>query len=289
MFDPSLPLHLLKGEEWGIDIHLFIPFFHSITGRKPILIGTCDLRLCPCNLSSTGFTLKWVAGIDAHGEEILESVYQIGLELHQRELRALPAAVLREISLRCCNDLRTIFLVHDKRMLGIILQELDNLVKVHKILTCAQAETLRRAITPTINPGSRALTVLADLSRIWPELKNDFLLKPIRSGKGDGILFGSNLEPRQWSALLDRLRTPDLKDGDLKYVVQRRIQQPRFNILLSANAKFQRSYLVGTFMTINGSYLGLGIWRTSLNPICALSQGGAWINSVVPAAEATGM
>lgn len=34
-------------------------------------------------------------------------------------------------------------------------------------------------------------------------------------------------------------------------------------------------------MSIHEQYLGLGLWRTSPNRICALSRGGAWIYSVV--------
>ena len=272
----------------GIDIHLFIPFVHSITGRKPIFIKPSDLRLCPCHSSLTGFTLHHAVGVDTHGNEVLEPIHQIGLELHQHELRGLPAPMLRGISLHYFNDLRTVFLVHDKRMLGIVLQELGNLVSVQGALTFADAETLRQGIALTINPDSDALTALAKLSNVWPALKDDFLLKPIRYGKGAGIVFGCDLTPQEWSARLHQLRKPQLKEDKVKFVVQRRIQQPHFSILLHNKEDIQRNYLVGTYMAVHGRYLGIATWRTSSSAICAISHGGAWINSVLPAEE-TGM
>ena len=283
LFDPSLPLHLLKGEEPGLDIHLFISYVHSVTGRKPILIKPSDLRLASCPLSPTGYTLECVAGLDPNGNQILERVHQVGLELHQHELRSLSTLLLREICLRCFNDFRTIFLVHDKRMLGIVLQELENLVDVQKIISPTQAETLRRGITLTINPGSRELAILVKLTKICPRIKDDFILKPIRGGKGAGIIFGSDLSPLTWSSHLELLRKSELVPGLLTYVIQRKIEQPRVDVVLHKAGSLQRNFLVGTYMSIHGHYVGIGLWRTSPDRVCAVSQGGVWMCSILPA------
>ena len=201
-------MHLLKGQEPGLDIQLFISYVHATTGRKPILIKPADLRLIPCRQTSTGQSLYCVTGVDSCGHDILEEVHQVGLELHRHELDALPAAMLREISLRCFNDLRTIFLVHDKRMLGIILEEIENLVQIQRVLSPIQAEILRCGITPTINPGTRSLHILRRRSKFNPEIKNRFLLKPVRSGKSHGIIFSSDLNPEKWLRKLEQLQNP---------------------------------------------------------------------------------
>ena len=191
-FDHSLPLHLLKGEETGLDIHQFVLLVQSVTGRKPSLIEPSNLRLVTDHLSSTGFALTCVAGIDPEGHEVFERVHQVGLELCQHELRALSVPMLREIALCCFNDLRTIFLVHDKRMLGIVLSELDDLVEKQKILTTLQAERLRilahtndlpKLETRDIRSFALANDILArnaidlqhtsDWSRLQPIAKND--------------------------------------------------------------------------------------------------------------------
>ena len=273
----------MKGEESGLDVHLFISYVHSVTGRRPSLIKPSDLRLIPCLTSPTSNALHCVAGFDANGNEVLEQVHQVGLELHQHELRSLPMAMLREISLRCFNDFRTIFLVHDKRMLGIVLQELDNLVEVQKILSTAQADILRRGITLTVNPGSPELTNLIKLTKLDSNIKDKFLLKPARSGKGAGILFGNDLTPQAWLSYLELLRIPALNQARTTYVIQQNIKQPRYNILLHNADDLQYNYLVGTYMSIHGHFLGIGTWRTSSNRICAVSHGGAWICSILPA------
>lgn len=55
-------------------------------------------------------------------------IHQVGLELHQRELLAVETEMLQQISFRCLNDMWTIFLAHDKRMLSIVKQELKPLI-----------------------------------------------------------------------------------------------------------------------------------------------------------------
>ena len=282
LFDPALPLHLLKGKEDGLDIHLFISYVESATSRKPRMIMPADLRLIPDPHAFTGNTLYCAIAKDAEGHEILERVYQMGLELHQAELLSMRPEMLREVALCCFNDLRTIFLVHDKRMLGIVLQELHSLVHKEKVLTPAQADTLHRGITPTIIPGSPELSTLICLSEWNPVIKSSLLLKPIRSGKGAGIVFGGDITQGEWLSQLKRLRDPDIESNREACVIQRRIEQPKVDVLLYAGEDLQNNYLVGTFMSIHGRYLGLGLWRTSPDRICAISRGGAWICSISP-------
>lgn len=77
----------------------------------------------------------------------------MGMELHQHEMLALGYEMLQQLSLRCFNDMRTLLLVHDKRMLGIVLEELDALV-ARNVLLPSEANVLQRGICPTILPGS---------------------------------------------------------------------------------------------------------------------------------------
>lgn len=244
------------------------------------MIAPSDLRLVPCSLSATGFMLYCVVKKQRSGTEVLERIHQLGLELHQHELRSLSPSLLREIAKCCFNDLRTILLVHDKRMLGLVLEELDALVNVQQVLTSSQAEILRCGITPTIIPGSREMRALIHTAYDNQGVKDDLLLKPIRGGKGAGIVFGSDMTPQAWASQLALLRRPDVVSGDVAYVVQREIKQPRYPILLHEAEGLQHNQLVGTYMSIHGQYIGLGLWRTSPNRICALSSGGAWICSV---------
>lgn len=270
---------------------MFIEAVWRRFGIKPRLITPSDLRLYPdsqskcgyrlcCNIPSKASTVNhfpsnaWT--FTAENGETWEEVYQVGLELHQRELVALDPELLRQIGLRCFNDLRTILLVHDKRMLGIVKQEIPQLL-ARSIITPAQAITLARGIVDTILPGSQELRDLSDAS---PDLRNEYIMKPIRSGKGDGIVFGDDLSPKEWSSALEGLRSADLASGGT-CVVQRRVFPVLYDLVLRASVGAVKYPLVGTYHVANGELLGLGTWRASGGRIVAVSSGGSWICSVL--------
>ena len=114
-----------------------------------------------------------------------------------------------------------------------------------------------------------------------PSTKEKFLLKPVRSGKRAGILFGDHLTQETWIELLEGMQDPFLEDGKTTYVVQKLIDQRRYDIWLEEDAGVGNWPLVGTFHVANGIFLGLGLWRSGPGRICALSRGGSWICSVI--------
>lgn len=288
LFQPDRPLHLLKGQENGIDIHMFIDAVQRRFGVKPRLITPAQLRLVPDVRSKTGYRLccisKDVASdplskLSTSQGDILEEVYQVGLELHQSELFTLDPEMLRQVSLRCFNDMRTILLVHDKRMLGVVRQDLANML-ARKVLRPAQAKVLEKGIVETIIPGSPEMGSLLQSSNDSLQLKDEYLLKPIRSGKGDGIVFGEDLTTDEWVATLERLQTPKVVPG-ISCVVQRRIVPRLYDMMLKPSATADQYPLVGTYHVVNGQLLGLGTWRASKERVVAVSCGGSWICSVI--------
>ncbi|OQD98949.1 hypothetical protein PENVUL_c068G05048 [Penicillium vulpinum] len=287
LFDSKIPLHLVKGEEHGIDIAMFIEFAEKRLGIKMRLITPDTLRLVPDSSQSgkDGYKLCCLADADAvdtlttESGERVEEIHQISLELHQREINALDLEMKRQISLRCFNDMRTILLAHDKRMLGLVLEELESLIN-RNIITPKQAELLERGLAHTILPGSAALNQFIKNCKASDTFQNEYLLKPIRGGKGAGILFGDEVGPSDWLVLLEAMRCPRLKLGKTLYVVQRKVHQPYYDVLLGSNAKAERCHMVGTYHAVNGNYLGLGIWRCSPGRLCAISNGATWMCSV---------
>lgn len=260
-------------------------------GIRPRFITPSDLRLIPSPHSNGGYKLCCLApqSPKSSGDpptftnsagEVLEEIHQVGLELHQRELLALSREMLQQISLRCFNDMRTVLLVHDKRMLGIVLQELESLME-RNILTPDQAKTLQRGIATTILPGSVELEKFITACHKSEPLKNDYILKPVRSGKGAGILFGDELNQTEWMSKLELLRCPRLAPGTTTYVVQRRVEQPLYDVLLRETDGLQQCIIIGTYHAIHGQFLGIGIWRSGPGRVCAVSHGGAWMCSVI--------
>jgi hypothetical protein len=292
LFQPTLQLHLLKGQEAGIDIHMFIDAVWKRFGIKPKLITPEELRLLPDPRSTTGYRLFCASrdGVETslqdssapfiHDGETLEEIHQVGLELHQRELAALAPEMLRQISLRCFNDMRTILLVHDKRMLGIIRQEISNMV-TRQVLGKTHADALERGIVNTILPKSPEMDSLLQACRNSTLLQNEYILKPIRSGKGDGIVFGEDLNPCAWVAELQRLQSQEPRNLHASCVVQRRIVPHEYDLILKSPGTMDRYPLVGTYHVANGQLLGLGTWRASRDRIVAVSSGGSWICSVI--------
>ncbi|KAI1264609.1 hypothetical protein F5Y18DRAFT_436520 [Xylariaceae sp. FL1019] len=282
IFDPKLPLHLLKGVENGIDIHMFVHELERRCGVSPRMATPSELRLIPDPGSKTGYRLccpiQSDVGNDTCQRETLEDIYQIGLEVHQHELAAMDPELLRQLSLRCFNDMRTILLVHDKRMLGIVKEELPDLVSRH-VISPEQAQILDRGIVDTILPGSHEMAKLLKTSMDSPELKNGYILKPIRSGKGEGIMFGEDFTPNDWLASLRRQTSGEIIPG-VSCVVQRRIIPRKYDLVLDQHTVTRPYNLVGTFHLVNGLYRGLGTWRAGESRIVALTTGGWWICSV---------
>ncbi|KAI0448763.1 hypothetical protein F5B21DRAFT_509847 [Xylaria acuta] len=291
LFNPSVPLHLLIGEEAGMDIHMFINASRKRLGITPRLISPSDLRLEPTLQGNRTYRLCCLAQIKGDTRmfplpstfinskgEIVEEIQQVGLELHQHELFALSQDMLRQVSLCCFNDLRTILLVHDKRMLGIVKQELQPLVRA-QVLTPDQARVLDEGIVDTFIPGSPQLHSLLQNSISSPNLKDEYVLKPIRSGKGAGIIFGEDIAPDEWKSVLRNLQS-QAPFTEKTYVVQRRVKQCLYDLVLHASGKKLYYPLVGTWHVINGRFSGLGTWRSSGNRICAISSGGAIVWSV---------
>jgi hypothetical protein len=239
LFDPTRPLHLLKGKEKGMDIHLFLHVIQQRFGLTARLITPSQLRLLLPPNNNGKYKLCCVvegedfAPLQTSSGELVEEIHQVGLELHQSELLALDPEMLRQISVRCFNDMRTILLTHDKRMLGILKQELKPLV-ARGVITHAQAQILDHGIADTILPGSVDLQRLIALCKELLESRDQFLLKPIRSGKGAGIVFGDEVEPEAWISALQLQLSPQIVAG-VSCVIQRRVTPRLYGLVLNSS------------------------------------------------------
>lgn len=158
-----------------------------------------DLRLIPNDSANSGHTLCCTidpTNLNTESEEfqswrfvtqdgqVLERIHQVGLELHQHELEGLGEDMLKALAPICFNNLRTIYRVHDKRMLGIVLQEIDSLVQQHQVLNSEEGELLRRSIMPTVIPGSEEIQDFIRLEEARLLDRANYLMKPIGDGKG---------------------------------------------------------------------------------------------------------
>ncbi|GFF51610.1 hypothetical protein IFM46972_09341 [Aspergillus udagawae] len=292
LFNPDLPLHVIWHEGITDPIDAFSSFYKKRTGKTPRVIRATDLRLAPDSSSQTGRILCCVAAagsaeypdgqrITSRTGESLERIQQVGLQLSHRDYSYIPSEVLQQLAVDGICDLRNIFLVSDKRMLGIIRQELDALVHKHHILTADQAEILRQGIVHTILPSSEDIRRLLQQIREGSVSKDSYLLKPARGHRGMGILLGKDLGQKEFEGLLEELADP-LLPADKRYVVQPFIEQALFGLRLYDDSEPQQCRMTGTYHAIGGCFAGLGVWRADSERICSRFHGASSIPAVVP-------
>ncbi|KAF3920071.1 hypothetical protein AA313_de0200379 [Arthrobotrys entomopaga] len=258
-FDSAHPIHILKGREVGYDIH-------HLPNELAEFTETSFIDISGLRIVKTGSGNRLV--YSRNGQE--EEVFQLVLELHQDEILSLPEDLLWEISLRTrINDMRTIMLVHDKRMLGIVQQRAEILV-AQNIMSADAASLLKTSIAETYIPGT-------------PEYKNalqsqenqgQWLFKPAGSGKGAGIVFQKDVTEKEWKDLISTTTIP--------HALQRAVNKKVFELVLRDNDSIRTVFwdMVGTFYNVDGNFKGFGPWRTSPEQICALSRGGSWLLGV---------
>ncbi|KAK6348732.1 hypothetical protein TWF718_006519 [Orbilia javanica] len=256
IFDLTKPLHILKGREVGYDIHHLPKALHT----DVIFVDVSQLRVIPSDAGNT--LVQVVDGLEVE-------VSQIVLELHQDELLALSESLLWEISIRSrINDLRTIMLVHDKRMLGLVRHQLVGLV-TRNILSIQAAALLENSIAETCLPGT-----LEYQAAVGSDRTQQWLFKPAGSGKGAGIIFRHDVPEEEWQTLISTTK--------LSHVLQRAVDHKPQKLVMPVAGKMTTVPwdLVGTFFMVDGYFNGFGPWRSSVEKICALSRGGSWMMGV---------
>jgi hypothetical protein len=190
------------------------------------------------------------------------------LELHQHELLGrVPDETMNDWAEHgdCLNDLRTIFLVHDKRLLAAIAAgTLDG------YLSHADAETLRRHVIPTFVVGLNPEIV--DAAR---QQRGDWVLKPNLLGKAEGVVIGHDVSPEAWHAAL-------AKAGPT-WVLQRYIQQRRFPIVseIDGQVATRLMHVIGLLPTLDEQSFGPGIYRAGPDAVVNVAGGGTILTPVV--------
>ncbi len=253
-FVTDAPVYLIKGREKGIDIHFLeselvqAGFEVSFLSPEQVLAGALEASLKSSLESSTAPALNAV------------------LELHQDELA--DNKMLEKLSIlyrkgSFYNDLRSIFLAHDKRMLAAFHR--DDLLEDY----CDKDDRafLKDHVVATYEAADHKIAreAIAD--------KNNWLLKPSLFGKGEGIVIGKNCDHRVWEKQIEEA-------GRGAYVLQRFIKQRSFAVCKNYHSNsdtinFQEMKVVGTMLCFDDVFLGPGIYRASASEIINVANGGS--------------
>ncbi len=229
------PLGIVKASEPGWDIHLV----KTLWGER------CEM-IAPQELTAARLG-RWRGVV---------------LELHQHELLGeVPAEI--QVSLAAhpglLNDLRTIFIAHDKRLLALLS---DGAV-LGDYLDTDDVARLRRHIIPTWVKGLAPHKVYEALAH-----PDSWLAKPPRSGKGKGIVVSSQLKPAAWRQTL--LELPD------DWVLQPYVEQRTFPIttLRQGELVTARMKVVGMLPALDEHTFGPGLFRAAEDDVVNVARGG---------------
>ncbi|KAH6994513.1 hypothetical protein EDB82DRAFT_501979, partial [Fusarium venenatum] len=128
--------------------------------------------------------------------------------------------MVREIAKRSDNDIRSVFIAHDKRILSIIHRELHDLVHKHKIISQDQRRILAECIIPTIVPGSPELQTVIENASQDPSIKDQFIIKPFRLARGLGIRLGKDISAKEWQSILQLMKKAEIDSSMTQYLLQ---------------------------------------------------------------------
>lgn len=250
LFDPSKPLHILyEKEAWvGFDIHIVAELFAEKSGQKPHFVKPSSMRL-----SDRGKLYSTETGEDVEVE-------QVALEAPQALLKAMGKDILKQVALRCRNDLRTVLLVHDKRFLAILRQEAPRLLE-RGVLDQAEYSAIMNNIIDSRLPRSKGFLDVLEECKRNEKAKDGYVLKATRTGWGKGHIFGYELEQEAWMAELEKLARPLEVDQVDEHVLQRYVRQQQYPIWRHMEQRQQDYYLVVSILSLQGRYVGVGPTR----------------------------
>ncbi len=192
------------------------------------------------------------------------------LELHQHEMldEVLPEAMTALASGgRHLNDLRTIFLVHDKRLLAVMTSDI-----LRDYVSGDDMTTLARNVAPTFVVG------LDDAIREEASQRHhEWVLKPNLLGKAEGVVIGAHVTLAEWQAALNA--------ADPRWVLQRYVRQGEFLILSEVDGEVavRPMNVIGLLPSLDDECFGPGIYRAGLGPIVNVAGGGTILAPVIAA------
>ncbi|MFD2565770.1 hypothetical protein [Pseudotenacibaculum haliotis] len=244
-------------------------FIEELSGRfdadEPIFIvrksekGT-EVNYLKNELASKGITMIDVAPEDLQlvGGQVMagdQAARQFYLEMDREELKSFDKDVLKAIikSGRCINDVRTLILIHDKRILTLLYNE----EIMGSYINLDDYNFLKSYLIPSFNidnPGDREFLLNSE---------ENWILKPNSGGRGIDMHVKSECDPKVWENLVQNEWN--------NYMVQPYVEQKKFEI--NRNGTTESINLVGLDLCFNGKSYGPGLFRGSSKSIVNLHQG----------------
>lgn len=235
--DPAEPLFWIHDLEKGTEVNYL---FHELKKRN-ILAE-----------SITSADLHAAAGFLFVGERPAQ---QFILEMDREELKQIDASVLKGLiaSEKCINDVRSLILIHDKRVLAVLCNE--------EIMRDYLSETDYAFLKPFLI-SSFIIDTEEKRAEIIHSTEN-WVLKNNSGGRGIGMYVKNDCTPEEWN----RVVTEEWKH----YMVQEYIDQEFFDFFYER--KKQQINVVGLLLCKDAQCYGPGIFRGSTEKVINMYEG----------------
>ena len=168
---------------------------------------------------------------------------------HEDLCRLPPETIAAIIAANAMNDLRTVFLIHDKRFFTVLHHD----AFMREALAPAEIAELRQVLVPTY--------VKALSPEVWARARLDkdrWIIKPHNQGKSVDVYAGCVTDADEWRALFDSGRADHM-------VLQEFIPQRRFRGVIGDQS--HHDFVVGTLLFFEDGYFGPGVCRASSHPV----------------------
>ena len=180
---------------------------------------------------------------------LLDNAAVIG-ELDHEEICSLPTDTIRSIiHSNLINDLRTVFLIHDKRFFSVLYN--------NDFLNAALSEDERNEfmnyLLPTYTWGEKS-EIVAHVKNN----KNKWIIKPSVFGKSIDVYAGCATSEDEWQVLFTEERIK-------KMVFQSYVEQRKFAGAIKG--KHYEDYAAGTLLFFDDNFFGPGLFRASSFPV----------------------
>ncbi len=219
-------------------------------------------------LKKQGFIVKDISSkdLEIHQNKLVakgEPAEQFIIEMDREELKNIKPEIRQALidSKKCLNDLRTLILVHDKRVLSVLFDE-------HIMRDYVDEDDynfLKQFLIPSyILDSEKRRNELINTNTNW-------LLKKNSGGRGIGIYVKNDCNAETWkNAITNEWQ---------QYMVQEYITQKTVNLTHHKTTKSIN--IVGMLLCYNGQSFGPGIFRGSSKSIINVHSGGYILPTVI--------
>lgn len=192
-----------------------------------------------------------------------DKAVQFILELDREELKEIDANVLKALvkSEKCINDLRTIILVHDKRVLSVLYNEEIML----DYITISEYNFLKQFLIPSF------ILDIPSKREKFSDSNQNWVLKRSSGGRGVDMYVKDECTTKVWQQVI--------RDEWKEYMIQEFVEQQK--VAVRHKELLQKLNIVGMLLSYNEISFGTGLYRGATKSIINVHSGACILPSAI--------